>query len=639
MWDWERYEDVNEVLISTGFEASGEIPMLDSHNRHTVGNILGSFRNIRAEDGKVVATATFSSLADEAFTKAREGHLKDASVGYHVMERIYVGDGETRNINGRDYSGPINVVTKWRLKEASLTAIGADEFAKARTERESMPNKNEAAPAVENKPEETKAETRETKLLVSEPADDVRAKLDAIEKRLESDKLAGEIRSLCQRYKVADKADEIVRDSKTKEEALQRILEAQANQQPRIGFRVDAGESSDEKLRDGLAYAVVSRSLQSVSPAAREKVLKEEPGAKYARDFSNLSLLKIAERSLESLGVETWRMGNHEIAQAVYSRETADLRLRHGAQGYHTTGDFPYMMLDATNKTLLAAYSEVQPTWRQVFRQGPSVPDFKQIHRVRLGEAPNLDVWSGSGVPEEVRIGDAKESYAVEAYANTLSFDWKSLVNDDLGGFMRSTQLLGAAAARSVNAAAWAVITANPAMSDGANLFSDVTGNRLNDNLVGSGGAAPSVATLAVGKKLLRLMVGLNKPDGTASQAILNIVPKFLVVPAALETTAEQLVNSIADPAASGNSGIYNPARSLMVVVEPLLDANSATAWYLFASTDQIDTVEVSFLQGQETPQISDTINELTKAQTFMVLQTFAAKAIDWRGCFKNIGT
>ena len=74
------------------------------------------------------------------------------------------------------------------------------------------------------------------------------------------------------------------------------------------------------------------------------------------------------------------------------------------------------------------------------------------------------------------------------------------------------------------------------------------------------------------------------------------------------------------------------------MVVEPRLDANSATAWYLAADTSQIDTVEYCYLEGNsgvyiETRQGFDVDGMEIKARL-----DFAAKAIDFRGLYKNVG-
>jgi hypothetical protein len=138
-------------------------------------------------------------------------------------------------------------------------------------------------------------------------------------------------------------------------------------------------------------------------------------------------------------------------------------------------------------------------------------------------------------------------------------------------------------------------------------------------------------------KALMRVMKGENTPEGTESSDILNLMPAYLVVPAALETTAEVLINSIYDPASSG-AGTFNSTRSLQLVVEPVLDAASAKAFYLFANPTRIETVEVTFLAGQETPQVREVRDEHTLASTYYILQSVAAKALDYRGVQKHAG-
>jgi hypothetical protein len=133
-------------------------------------------------------------------------------------------------------------------------------------------------------------------------------------------------------------------------------------------------------------------------------------------------------------------------------------------------------------------------------------------------------------------------------------------------------------------------------------------------------------------------MRGLNTPEGSESDDVLNLTPTFIVGPSALEETIMKQVFSGADPAAGGNSAVYNTARTLQPVIEPLLDANSATAWYLFASPGRVDTVEVTFLEGQETPVTHEHLDHQTMAINYTIMQTFAAKAIDHRGIQRHDG-
>ncbi len=104
-------------------------------------------------------------------------------------------------------------------------------------------------------------------------------------------------------------------------------------------------------------------------------------------------------------------------------------------------------------------------------RQGASVADFKDIHRVKLGAAGNLPVWIDNTAPDEAKLSNEKEKYAVEARAEKLSFSWRLILNDDLYALSRRPQLLGDAAGRTVNSVAWQQLTSNPTMADGQALL------------------------------------------------------------------------------------------------------------------------------------------------------------------------
>jgi hypothetical protein len=284
---------------------------------------------------------------------------------------------------------------------------------------------------------------------------------------------------------------------------------------------------------------------------------------------------------------------------------------------------------------MMIGYGEVPATWRGPMKQGESATDFKNIHRTQLGAIPNLPVWNDTGRPEMASLADAKESYAVECRSLGVDFGYKLIVNDDMSALTTTPAKLGDSSARTVNAVAWSQITRNPIMRDGIALFSAASGARKRPNLI-TGAGTPTVATLGVMKDQMRQMRGENTPEGEESADVLNITPSYLVLPSALETVGEQLVNSIYDPANANNA--FNPARTITPVVEPILDSHSRTAFYLFASPTRVETVEVTFLAGQETPQVRVVMDEHTLATTYYVLQSVAAKALDHRGVQRHNG-
>ena len=73
-------------------------------------------------------------------------------------------------------------------------------------------------------------------------------------------------------------------------------------------------------------------------------------------------------------------------------------------------------------------------------------------------------------------------------------------------------------------------------------------------------------------------------------------------------------------------------------MVEPILDAASATAWYLAAETGQVDTVEYCYLDGAEGPVIEPEVGFEIDGLAYKCRLDFAAKAIDFRGLYKSPG-
>jgi len=105
------------------------------------------------------------------------------------------------------------------------------------------------------------------------------------------------------------------------------------------------------------------------------------------------------------------------------------------------------------------------------------------------------------------------------------------------------------------------------------------------------------------------------------------------------ETDAEILLMSAALPTADYSSGVRNPwAGKLTPISDPHLDANSATAWYLLAHPNQVPTIEVSWLEGEEQPYVEEMIDFNSDALITKVRHDFGAGVVDHVGAYKNIG-
>ncbi|MGH8502007.1 MAG: hypothetical protein ACREVE_05945 [Gammaproteobacteria bacterium] len=81
-----------------------------------------------------------------------------------------------------------------------------------------------------------------------------------------------------------------------------------------------------------------------------------------------------------------------------------------------------------------------------------------------------------------------------------------------------------------------------------------------------------------------------------------------------------------------------NPFSSLILAVDPRLDASSATAWYLFASPAVAPVIRYSTLEGAAGPQVETKEGFEIPGISFRVLHDFGAGIVDYRGAYKNPG-
>ena len=710
MFDWERFEFIPEVLLSDGMQVprSKQVPLLDSHSRISMSNQLGSVRDIHAEGAETRGTLVYSSVHEDEFTKVREGHATDVSVGYQILKREFVPEGKTKRIRGRTFEGPVNLVTKWRLSEVSQTPIGADEQAKLRgldpaklphptkknkeftmseklralleeigldkdaddetAQRFLLDNADKIRIAFDDKPKDPPeklenipgndgADLMGELRKLSDKIDNQPSMEESIDKALKAREeqraaFRANVDGLCELADILDQ--EFVRtlyDQPDETAVREAILEHRAKQSEglSIGHQPIAfGRGQLEKHRGAVGTALVMRAFnrcQVLNPnsphiEAREKIVEriypEDQRSKDWEHFRHATLLEIAGECLRMDGVDTRGLANDELAMVALGFGD-QIGVRASDPGYHITGSFPFITQDAVNKSMMLGFVEFPSTWQAVMTQGDSVRDFKTIHRMQLGALPNVPIWDGLSVPGDASLKDEEETYGVECRSNRVSFTYKLLVNDDMSMLSRTPQRQGDAMARTVNAVAWAQITGNPAMRDGQVLFlATATGNRFRSNLT-TGAGAPSSTTIQTLTDKLMQMRGINTPEDAESEDILALMPSHIVGPSALRTTILQEVRSIADPNAT-HSNVANLSNDLIPVIEPLLDADSTTAWYLFASTARVETVEVTFLQGQESPRLRTVLNADRLSQDHYILQTFAAKALEHRGMQRHDG-
>jgi hypothetical protein len=337
--------------------------------------------------------------------------------------------------------------------------------------------------------------------------------------------------------------------------------------------------------------------------------------------FAGKTLLEMGREILESGGVSARGMSRQELAAAA-------LQTRSG--GMMTSSDFSSILAGVANKTLRDGYLAAPQTFRPITRQ-MTLPDFKPVSRVQLGETPPLERIGEHGEYTRGSMGESKESYSLSTYGKIIPITRQVLINDDTNAFSRVPYAFGVQASNLESNIVWAQILANAPMSDGIALF-----HASHSNL----GSAASISTASVGagRTLMNRQVGL---DG---QTLLNITPSFLLVPSALQTVAEQFVGAIYPT--TNVTTVPESLRRLVVIAEPRLDngivldgvsyAGSASNWYLAASPTQIDIVELGYLDGEQGPQIETRQGLDVDGMEMRCRLDVAAKVIDHRGLWKN---
>ncbi len=619
----EAYDEelvVSPASVRLGRLNSGTAPVLDTHSDFALENIKGVVTggSARIENGLGYASLKIDSGAENEsiIRKIRDGIIRNVSVGYRVHRF------EVIRFEG---AVPLYRAVDWEPFEISLVPIGADAGAGIRSSPNTYPceildpppvkelrlmtgldNKTQEQDAPATIPAENTAAANPpttTQTETSASTEEARAEGARLERQR-----AAEIVKITRSAMLPDMfAQKLVNDGTAIAQARKLVLDELARKGSEAGeIRPHVSIVRDEN--DSVRVMAENALLHRHDP----KAYKLDEGA---REYRGMTLMEIGRDLLERRGVRARGLSKSEVAGAMLGLETRG--------GLHSTSDFPLILANVANKTLRSAYEAAPQTFKGFARQ-TSNPDFKTIARTQLGDAPSLDKVNESGEFKRGTVGEAREQYALATYGKVVAVTRQTIINDDLGAFTRLPEMFGRAAADLESDTVWGILTGNPAMGDGVTLFHATHGN-----LAGAG-AVISVTTLGDARAGMRKQKGLNG-------RFINVMAKYLLVPAAIETLAEQFVTQT--NIIYTKSSDYNPfANKLQVVAEPRLDAASAISWYLAADPAQIDTIEYAYLEGQEGVYLESRVGFDVDGVELKARLDFAAKAIDWRGFWKNPG-
>lgn len=615
VYDYKRWEVIDEVLLMDGLvEIPDSVPLQDSHMYHSVVNLLGSADNIHVENDQLIGRAVYSKVkeADDAFTKVREGHLKTVSVGYLVYEAMYLEKDQTETIRGREFTGPIKVVTKWALKELSNTSMPADGKAVAR----SHPHLFSSNPLPEEplmpKPatKKTAAGDPESRTAPVDPAPPAPVILEVVpatvtltaeerqaikDEAVREDRTRGlEIRNMFQTIGLADHADAVIATGVSavdaRAEAIKIIAKRNKEQTPNAPTGTpEVGLSSREKFSLAAQDAICMRAGHTV----------EKP-AEGAGDLRGYSMRELAREYLRIQGLDYSGDAMTVIGRAL------------------TTSDYTNILGVAAHKALLMGFATEEETFETWCDRG-EISDFKTLEISNVSEFEDLEEVLEGAEYKYGKTVDAKESIKLATYGKKFAITRQALINDDLSALNDTPIKMGRAARRKEGDVAYAVLIANAAMGDGKALF-HADHNNLLDN------EGLDVAKLGNSVTAMKLQKDLS------GNATLNIRPIFFLAAVGAEVASEQFFKTIT-ATTNANSNPYEGSYFTRVY-EPRLDDADAAKYYLAAAKGK--TVRVFNLTGNTTPRLESKPGWNVDGIEYKVSHEVAAKALDYRGLQNN---
>lgn len=596
-------------------------PLLNSHDRATLGDQIGVVERAWVERGKAMAKVRFSERADvePIWQDVKAGIIRNVSMGYSV--------DETKDATGPNERTPRVLVTRWSPAEISLVPVPADHGAQVRSVGSFLQPAAEEPAQMEHRvmaDEAMDLAGEQSADLVVEQRAQKPAKPNAkaaVDAAIATERTrTAEITKLCQRHGFAELGAELIEQGVSIDAARGRVLDELASKSAETEItshvRVSAsGPDEREKRLQGMEDWIHLRTSQG-------PVIAKHEGRKLdAGEFRGMTFLDIARECLVRAGVPVRAMDPMRIAA---------LALRVGGpNATQGTGDFSVLLENTMHKTLQAAWATQPLTWRRWARSG-SVSDFRPHNRYKMGLLGNLSLVRENGEFTYLAIPDGKkEIITATTKGNLIAVTRQTIINDDMDALSRMPADMGRAAAVTVETDLITLLTSNSSTGPTMNEDSVVMFHSTHGNIGTT--AAPTVASFDDARTLM------SAQQDIADKDYLDIRPAIWLGPIAKMSAAQLVNSSLNDPTASTGFEKPNIVNGMLVDVigSPRLSGNR---WYMFADPNVAPAFEVAFLNGQDTPFLDMQEGFTIDGTVWKVRLDYGVGAVDYRGAFTNAG-
>ena len=480
----------------------------------------------------------------KAVTLARKGWRFQASIGADVGRIENIAAGESVEVNGRQFAGPISVVRASTLREVSIVLFGADAATSAAIAAEANDGGFPMADHATQKPDEVKASAEATaKVAVEAKAP------EAVTPPAPSVDLGAIKAELLEQLR--------------KEVKAEALADIRADRPSAPAVHVVAKPAETDELL--VASICLAGNLPGVDKQFGERTLEA------AHKRRNMGLQEMLLRAAKANGYQ----GD------AYKLTDGNLRDVLRASFGSSTHSIANVVGTAYGKFLLNGYTSVESVWDRISMIRP-VSDFKAVTGVRVNGGFTFEEVGPAGELKSAEATDEARSFGAKSYGRISAISRRDIINDDLGALTVVPTRLGRGAALRFNTNFWTEFQAS-----NATYFERAT--------AGAGNALNLTS--------LKAAVSAYRKVTDADGNPLSVAPAMLLLPPELEIAGAELMGSALIHGTSGAAPSTNVLAGRYQVVSSVY-LSSASTWWLVANPGDLNAMEVLFLNGNRNPVV-----------------------------------
>lgn len=623
--------------------ANGGLPLIWNHD---LDEPIGLVDDVHLDGGVLRGNLRFSNnpQAEIIWNDVRQGFLKNISIGYQVNQWEEQPNSDLIRVTG------------WTLLETSVVTVPADatvginrkfQSIGIRSMADEKTSGTDVVPSDPPIPVYSPAERRDHKIakeagkkeaIVGErkrisdihelfdlaivPRNDY---YDGLRSRAIDEGWTIESSRVYLMQALSDEAEPVVvdhappvsvRPAQHEGQSTRAVQQPARNQPRQLGASIQSGMDAREKFANGAQEGLLIRAGIITD---REAIAKARAGGMIGKSLNSL-----AGEFLRVIGESTVHLSDEDMAIRAYAYRSER------AFG-QTTSDFTNILANVANKSMMMGWDESPETWKIWTRRG-QLPDFKTAEISGISGFTGLDAVPEDGDISYGKFIDRKETIKLVQYAKKYRLSRQAIINDDLRHFTAVPRAMGRAAQAKIGDVVYALLNnTGPTLNQDSIALWDTATHK---NYVAAA-TGPTVATLGTAS------VAMARQKDPNSSRVLNIRPRYLLVPITLEATARVLMNATYDPAGTAGTLPPNPySGRFEVIADARLDeqTNGTTAWYLLGDPGVYDTVEVAFLNGVQEPYMRENPDWAGQGMEYAVGVDFGVSVLDYRAMHKYKG-